>query len=59
MITFLIVLVLLLFSGILVKDLLTQNPAIFVEINNIFDISNTPFYYTGRPPVCARAVPML
>ncbi|WP_294769571.1 hypothetical protein, partial [uncultured Gemmiger sp.] len=38
---------------------LTQNPAIFVEIDDIFDVSDTPFYYTGRPPVCARAVPML
>ena len=30
-------------------DLLTQNPAIFVEIDDIFDISDIPFYYTGRP----------
>ena len=28
---------------------LTQNPAIFVEIDDIFDVSDTPFYYTGRP----------
>ena len=28
---------------------LTQNPAIFVEIDDIFNVSDTPFYYTGRP----------
>ena len=31
------------------QDLLTQNPAIFVEIDDIFDVSDIPFYYTGRP----------
>ena len=30
------------------QGLLTQNPAVFVEIDDIFDFSDTPKHKTGR-----------